>query len=168
MVVDSRAWKETIRRRRKCLGCDHRFNTFERVETRALMVIKKDGRREAFDRNKLESGIRKACEKRPLAIAAIDQLVDDIESELYHPGRPEISSTLIGDKVLARLKEVDQIAYIRFASVCHQFDDIHRLKEAVDGLIRSTAAARKLENQLPLIADSGNAAHKQGAVSHAA
>ncbi|MBI2934583.1 MAG: transcriptional repressor NrdR [Chloroflexi bacterium] len=161
MVVDSRAWNETIRRRRRCLNCHNRFNTFERVEARALMVIKKDERREEFSRAKLETGLRKACEKRPLSIATLDKLVDDIESELYHMGKAEISSILIGEKVLEHLKPLDQIAYIRFASVCQQFDDIYSLKKAVDSLIKSTAVNRRLKHQLPLIADTPNPARKR-------
>lgn len=156
-VVDSRAWKESIRRRRECLGCHLRFNSCERVETRALMVVKKDERREEFDREKLARGIHKACEKRPLPTGTVDKLVDDIESDLYHLGRAEITSALIGEKVMERLKDLDEIAYIRFASVCHQFADIHSLKQAVDRLAKSTAAARRRQDQLPLIADTDTA-----------
>lgn len=167
MVVDSRAWKECIRRRRQCLGCNYRFNTFERVENRALMVVKKDERREEFNRDKLATGLRKACEKRPLPTGTVEKLVDDIESELYHMGKAEISSTLIGEKVMERLRDLDQIAYIRFASVCHPFADIHSLKQAVDSLVRSTARAKKRESQLPLIADAQSAPAEKKAVSRA-
>ncbi|MBI4334302.1 MAG: transcriptional repressor NrdR [Chloroflexi bacterium] len=161
IVVDSRAWKECIRRRRQCLGCKNRFNTFERVENRALLVVKKDERREEFSREKLATGLRKACEKRPLPTGAIEKLVDDIESDLYHLGRAEITTALIGEKAMSKLKELDEIAYIRFASVCHQFADIQSLKKAVDSLVRSTARARKRESQLPLLEDAASAPSKK-------
>lgn len=165
-VIDSRSLKEHVRRRRQCLECNSRFTTYERIESRALYVIKKDGRREEFNREKLATGIRKACEKRPLPIGTAEKLVDDIESELYHMGRAEVSSSLIGDKVMERLKEVDHVAYIRFASVCRQFSDIHSLKKAVDGLVKSVARSRRAETQLPLLADdNGTPDKKQGTPS---
>jgi len=162
-VVDSRSLKEQVRRRRQCLKCNSRFTTYERIESRALYVTKKDGRREEFNREKLATGIRKACEKRPLPIGTIEKLVDDIESDLYHMGRAEISSSLIGDRVMERLKELDHIAYIRFASVCRQFSDIHSLKKAVDGLAKSVARSKRRETQLPLLTDTeGTPDIKQG------
>lgn len=164
-VLDSRSLKECTRRRRRCLSCNSRFTTYERMEPRALMVIKKDGRREEFNRNKLATGLRKACEKRSLPTGTIDKIVDDIESELYHMGRAEISSNLIGEKVMERLKDLDQIAYIRFASVCRQFADIHSLKKAVDSLIKSTARARKRESQLPLLTEADNTPAKKEATT---
>jgi transcriptional repressor NrdR len=160
-VLDSRTLKESVRRRRQCLSCNSRFTTYERIESRPLYVVKKDGRREEFNREKLATGIRKACEKRPLPIGTIEKLVDDIESELYHLGRVEISSSLIGDKVMERLKDLDHIAYIRFASVCRQFSDIHSLKQAVDSLVKSVARARRREAQLPLITDSNETPPKR-------
>jgi len=147
-VIDSRSLDEVVRRRRKCLACGARFTTYERIHLRDLFVIKKDGRREEFSRDKLSLGIRRACEKRPLPTGAIDKLVDSIEAELYKMGRGEVSSARIGDLVMEGLRKLDQIAYIRFASVYRTFADIGDLKEEVDSL----AARRELTpaNQLPL------------------
>jgi transcriptional repressor NrdR len=114
-------------------------------------VIKKDQRREEFDRNKLLTGIRKACEKRPLPTGAVDKLADDIEAELYHIGKAEIPSTVIGDMVIERLKSLDYIAYIRFASVYRQFADITALKQAVDTLLSSETEISRSTSQLPLL-----------------
>jgi len=150
-VVDSRDVNDGVRRRRECLKCGARFTTYEHVHPASLFVIKKDQRRETFSREKLLTGIRKACEKRPLASSAVEKLVDDIEARLYQTGRAEIPSTTIGDMVMARLKTLDHIAYIRFASVYREFADITMLKEEVDTLA-STATIHPA-NQLPLISD---------------
>jgi transcriptional repressor NrdR len=133
-VIDSRDINDGIRRRRQCLQCDLRFTTYERLERASLLVIKKDGRREEFNRAKLLTGIRKACDKRPLAGGSVDKLVDEIEGELYQTGKTEVASSAIGDLVMAKLKKTDHIAYIRFASVYREFEDITALKEAVDSL----------------------------------
>lgn len=133
-VIDSRDVNDGIRRRRQCLQCDLRFTTYERLQRASLFVIKKDGRREDFNREKLLRGIRKACEKRPLPSGTVDRLVDDIEAELFQIGRTEIPSAAVGDMVMARLKSLDHIAYIRFASVYREFADITILKEEVDSL----------------------------------
>ncbi|MDH5695769.1 MAG: transcriptional regulator NrdR, partial [Dehalococcoidia bacterium] len=116
-VIDSREVNDGIRRRRQCLSCGARFTTYERLQPASLFVIKKDERREEFNRNKLLSGIRKACEKRPLPTGSVDKLADDIEAELYQLGKAEIPSAAIGDMVMERLKNLDHVAYIRFASV---------------------------------------------------
>jgi len=147
-VIDSRSLDEVVRRRRKCLACNARFTTYERVQPHDIFVIKKDGRREEFSRDKLLLGIRKACEKRPLPTGAIDKLVDTIEAELYKAGKSEVSSSYIGDLVMEGLKKLDHIAYIRFASVYREFADIGDLKQEVDSL----AIRRELTpvNQLPL------------------
>jgi len=116
-VIDSREVNDGIRRRRQCLGCGERFTTYERLQPASLFVIKKDERREEFDREKLLSGIRKACEKRPLPTGIVEKLADDIEAELYQLGKAEIPSTVVGDIVMERLKNLDHIAYIRFASL---------------------------------------------------
>jgi len=150
-VVDSRDASGGIRRRRQCLSCGARFTTYERLQPASLFVIKKDERREEFDRNKLLAGIRKACEKRPLPTGAIDKLVDDIEAELYRLGKAEISSELIGDMVIERLKRLDQVAYIRFASVYREFADITALKQEVDTLLTGTETP---PNQLPLLPEA--------------
>jgi transcriptional repressor NrdR len=148
-VIDSRDVNDGIRRRRQCLRCDSRFTTYERFERSSLFVIKKDGRREEFDREKLLTGIRKACDKRPLAGDAVSRLVDDIEAELYQTGKSEISSTQIGDLVMTRLMSLDHIAYIRFASVYRQFADITTLKQEVDSL--AGHSAKPPADQLPLL-----------------
>jgi transcriptional repressor NrdR len=147
-VIDSRSLEDGVRRRRKCLACKARFTTYERVQPHDIFVIKKDGRREEFSRDKLLLGIRKACEKRPLPTGAIDKFVDAIEAELYNAGKNEVSSSYIGDLVMEGLKKLDHIAYIRFASVYREFADIGDLKQEVDSL----AVRRELTpaNQLPL------------------
>lgn len=125
-VVDKREGDtgKTTRRRRECLKCGRRFTTFERVETLDLLVVKKDGRREPFDRVKLRSGIIKACEKRSVSAQDIETLIDEVEADLRKTGESEVSSKKIGELVTKRLKKLDQIAYIRFASVYRQFADI--------------------------------------------
>ena len=133
-VIDSRDVNDGIRRRRQCLQCGLRFTTYERLERASLFVIKKDGRREEFRREKLLRGIKIAFEKRPLPAGTPDTLADDIENELYQMGRTEIPSRAIGDIVMGHLKKLDHIAYIRFASVYRDFEDITTLKEEVDSL----------------------------------
>jgi transcriptional repressor NrdR len=147
-VIDSRSLDEGVRRRRQCIACSARFTTYERIQPHDIFVIKKDGRCEEFNRDKLFSGIRKACEKRPLPTGAIDKFVDAIEAELYRVGKREVSSSYIGDLVMEGLKKLDHIAYIRFASVYREFADITDLKQEVDSL----AVRRELTpaNQLPL------------------
>jgi len=150
-VIDSRDVNEGIRRRRQCLKCSARFTTHERLQPASLFVIKKDKRREEFNRDKLLSGIRKACEKRPLPTGAIDKLVDEIEAELYQIGRAEIAATVIGDMVMARLKNLDHIAYIRFASVYRKFTDITTLKKEIDSLLGAEAGVAPSASQLSLL-----------------
>jgi transcriptional repressor NrdR len=152
-VIDSREVNEGIRRRRECLSCGSRFTTYERLQPTSLFVIKKDERREEFNRDKLLTGIRKACEKRPLPIGAMEKLADDIEAELYRLGRSEVSSTIIGDMVMEGLKNLDYIAYIRFASVYREFTDITALKQEVDTLVSSEVSASLPTSQLPLLPD---------------
>jgi len=150
-VVDSRTVNDGIRRRRQCLRCGSRFTTYERLQPASLFVIKKDERREEFNRNKLLTGIHKACEKRPLPTGTVDKLADDIEAELYRLGKVEIPSTVIGDMVMERLKSLDYIAYIRFASVYREFTDITALKQAVDTLVSSEGETPASTSQLPLL-----------------
>lgn len=150
-VIDSRDVNEGIRRRRQCLSCASRFTTYERLQSASLFVIKKDERREEFNRDKLLSGIRKACEKRPLPTGAIDKLVDDIEAELYQLGKAEIPASIVGDMVMERLKTLDHIAYIRFASVYREFTDITTLKQVVDTLVNDQTIKSHPANQLPLL-----------------
>jgi len=146
-VIDSRDVNDTIRRRRECLGCGLRFTTHERIQTSNPVIIKKDQRREEFSREKLATGIHKACEKRPLPTGAVEKLVDEIESELHSLGKAEIPSSVVGEIVMEKLKKLDHIAYIRFASVYRDFADITSLKREVDTLI----AAKDIASQLPLL-----------------
>ncbi len=154
-VIDSRDVNDGIRRRRQCLNCNSRFTTYERPQPASLFVIKKDQRREEFNKDKLLTGIRKACEKRPLPTGAIDRLVDNIETELYRQGKSEIPSRIIGDMVMERLKSLDFIAYIRFASVYREFTDITRLKQEVDTLLSNEAKGLRSTSQLPLLPSEG-------------
>lgn len=125
-VIDSRPTDEgaTIRRRRECLGCQRRYTTYEKVEYMPLMVIKKDKSRQPYNREKLMNGILRACEKRPVSIDAIDKLIDHVEAQIYNSLEREVTSTEIGEKVMAELRKLDEVAYVRFASVYRQFKDI--------------------------------------------
>lgn len=136
-VVDSRQSDDgmTIRRRRACEKCGRRFTTFERIELVPLMVVKKDQMREAFDVNKLRIGIVKACEKRPVSLERIEQLVRDIEQRLNSQSENEITSHRIGELVMDGLKEIDEVAYVRFASVYRQFRDIQSFRDELNRLL---------------------------------
>lgn len=136
-VTDSRLSQgdEMIRRRRECDHCSRRFTTYERLELVLPVVVKKDGRREAFDRVKLMAGLRRACEKRPVATEAIDALVDDIERSLVESGDKEVPSAAVGEQVMQRLRELDQVAYVRFASVYRSFKDIHEFMAELSQLL---------------------------------
>jgi transcriptional repressor NrdR len=125
-VIDSRISKDgkAVRRRRECLGCMKRFTTYEYVEDVLPMVVKKDGRREQFDRQKILNGIKKACEKRPISMEDIDKLVENVEQACQEMQAEEISSTIIGEKIMNELKNFDGVAYVRFASVYRQFRDV--------------------------------------------
>jgi transcriptional repressor NrdR len=135
-VIDSRdlAGGESIRRRRECVVCGRRFTTYERIELGGLIVVKKDGRRQEFDPVKLRQKIRVALTKRPVGEQEIDRLVQKIEGEMLALGTPEVPSSAIGEAVLRNLKELDQVAYIRFASVYRSFADIEDLSREVEGL----------------------------------
>lgn len=152
-VIDSRDVNDGIRRRRQCLSCSSRFTTYERLQPTGLFVIKKDQRREEFSKDKILTGIRKACEKRPLPTGTVDRLADDIEVELYHQGKAEIPSAIIGDMVMEKLKNLDYIAYIRFASVYRAFTDITTLKREIDTLVSDEPEAPHPTSQLPLLPD---------------
>jgi transcriptional repressor NrdR len=123
-VTDSRDTGEEIRRRRECSACGVRFTTYERIQHAALVVAKRDGRREEFDRQKLLRSIRLACVKRPLPTGALDKLVEEIDSDLQRLGRSEVPASVIGDAALRRLREIDSVAYVRYASVYRDFDDL--------------------------------------------
>lgn len=139
-VVDSRSIKdgEAIRRRRLCMKCGQRFTSYERVEDPMPLVVKKDGTREFFDRNKLLNGLKKACEKRPISAEQLDELVNEIEKKLVLQGQKEIASSFIGEEVMNRLREIDKVAYVRFASVYRQFKDINELMLEVKGLFEKS------------------------------
>jgi transcriptional repressor NrdR len=133
-VTDSREVEEGIRRRRECRSCGVRFTTYERLQSAALMVSKRDSRREEFNREKLIAGIRKACAKRPVDSRTIEKLVEDIEAELQHLGRAEVPAAILGEMVMERLKNLDRVAYIRYASVYREFNDIESFEQAVKDL----------------------------------
>ncbi|NLF21890.1 MAG: transcriptional repressor NrdR [Lentisphaerae bacterium] len=137
-VLDSRAAREgvAIRRRRACLACGNRFTTFEEIVKDALRVIKRDGRHEEFSRLKLMSGILRACEKRPVSPVAIEALVDEIVEEIEQAEESEISSQAIGEKVMQRLEKLDDVAYVRFASVYRRFADVNQFINAISEVVR--------------------------------
>lgn len=130
-VIDSRPTDEgaTIRRRRECLGCQKRYTTYEKVEYMPLMVIKKDKSRQPYNREKLLNGILRACEKRPVSIHQIESLIDNVEAHIYNTLEREVTSMAIGEKVMEELKKLDEVAYVRFASVYRQFQDIDTFME---------------------------------------
>ncbi len=133
-VTDSRDTGGSIRRRRECLHCNKRFTTYEYIEMAPLFVIKKDGRRERFDRNKIKNGMMKALEKRPISTEKIEDMVDHIEEKIRREGKDEIDTATIGELVMEELKEVDHVAYIRFASVYRQFTDVTSFEKEVKNL----------------------------------
>ena len=136
-VIDSRPTEEVhaIRRRRGCDKCNRRFTTYEKVEETILMVVKKDGRREAFDRSKMINGMIKACEKRPVSMAQMEDIVNDIEKTISNSMQKEVESYDIGEMIMNRLKEVDEVAYVRFASVYRQFTDVNTFIKEIEKLI---------------------------------
>ena len=138
-VVDSRLNKEyTItRRRRMCDSCERRFTTYERLEMTMPMLVKKDGRREAWDRHKVVEGLKKACEKRPVSMAQIDEFVDSLERELQDMGEREIAGKIVGERVMEGLREIDEVAYVRFASVYRQFKDLNEFMDELKGMLGS-------------------------------
>ena len=140
-VVDTRGAVDGIRRRRECHQCGGRFTTYEQVAA-SLMVVKSDGRREPYDRQKLLGGIRIACAKRPIAMADMERLVGRVEERLYNLGRTEVVSNTIGEAVLQELKELDLVAYIRFATVYLQFQDLYAVRNEIDKLLPSGSLPR--------------------------
>lgn len=141
-VIDSRAAEEgsSIRRRRECLQCVRRFTTYEVVEESPLMVIKKDGRRELFDRTKLLNGLLRACEKRPIPLSVVEAVVDKVEKEMRNLMEREVSSRHIGETAMRHLKDIDQVAYVRFASVYRQFADINNFMTELETLMKTQTA----------------------------
>ncbi len=149
-VTDSRTVDAAIRRRRECLACGHRFTTYERVQPVGVLVVKKDGRREEFSREKVLAGVRKACEKRPLDAAAVEGLVDDVVEAVMSLGQAEVASAGIGELVMRGLQELDPIAYVRFACVYRAFTDLDTLRETLDELHAAQSSVRPRE-QLTLL-----------------
>ena len=146
-VIDSRLSKDgrTIRRRRECLACGRRFTTYEKLEDVLPMVVKKDGRREPFNREKIISGIGRACQKRPISVTRIEEFVDSIELYFQELGKKEIDSTEVGEKVINKLKEWDEVAYVRFASVYRQFKDINEFMVELEEILESKQVQEKNE-----------------------
>jgi transcriptional repressor NrdR len=138
-VIDSRMSKDgrTIRRRRECIECGRRFTTYEKLEEVLPMVVKKDGRREPFNREKITSGIKKACQKRPISMTKIEEFVDSLELYFQELGKKEIEGKEIGERVINALKEWDEVAYVRFASVYRQFRDINEFMAELEGILRA-------------------------------
>jgi transcriptional repressor NrdR len=134
-VTDSRDQGGTIQRRRRCEHCFQRFSTIERVVLSELTVVKRDGRREPFKRDKLAEGLRRACQKRPIPVGQLEDLVDEIEQDLYKLGQVEIPTGIIGEMVMDRLRKLDDIAYIRFASVYRSYPDIQAMRQELDRLL---------------------------------
>lgn len=147
-VIDSRETEDSVRRRRECLSCGQRYTTYERVERSSPLVVKRDGRREAYDRSKLLEGLRKACAKRPVSAESIDHLVDQIEMDLFKLGRAEVPSVVIGEKVMSHLRDLDEVAYVRFASVYRQFADLDGLTEEISEFKEWKRRRAEAENQL--------------------
>lgn len=135
-VIDSRLSKDadTIRRRRECLGCTRRFTTYEHIEDIPIMIIKKDGRREVFSPDKVRSGIKKACQKRNISMDVIEEFIDELERDLREIGAKEIPSSTLGEKIMAKLYKLDDIAYVRFASVYREFKDVNDFTTEVKSL----------------------------------
>jgi transcriptional repressor NrdR len=138
-VIDSRLSKDAnvIRRRRECIGCSRRFTTYEHIEEIPIMIVKKDGRREVFSREKVRSGLKKACEKRDISIHVIEECIDDLERDLRETGEKEILSSVIGEKIMAKLHELDDVAYVRFASVYREFKDVNDFVAELKTLLSS-------------------------------
>ena len=167
-VVDSRESGSSIRRRRECALCSRRFTTYERVQMKTMMVVKRDGRREEFRRDKLWASLTKACAKRPLEVGSIDRMIDDIEASLSEQGKAEFPSQSIGEMVMSRLSDLDQVAYIRFASVYLDFGDLKSFKTEIDTLLETNSSdnGRVNTNQLELLDGGISAAPRSSANPH--
>lgn len=149
-VIDTRDAEGGIRRRRECTRCGRRFTTYERVAPLRLMVIKQDGRREPFDRDKILRGIQIACAKRPVDTEAVEELVGGIESELYHRGSREVTSREIGEMVMQNLRKLDEVAYIRFATIYRRFADVEDLADEIENLLERRQREAVLKAQMRL------------------
>jgi transcriptional repressor NrdR len=149
-VIDTRSAEGGIRRRRVCDGCERRFTTYERVAPLRLMVVKRDGRREPFDRGKILRGIQIACAKRPVATESIEESVSGIEGELYHRGSREVTSREIGEMVMLNLRSLDEVAYIRFATIYRRFADVEDLADEIESLLERRQREAILSAQMKL------------------
>ena len=138
-VIDSRDNGETVQRRRRCERCNERFTTVERIVLNELMLVKRDGRREPFSREKLEAGLRHACQKRPIAVGQLEAIVRDIENELYKLGKAEVESSIVGELAMERLRRIDAIAYIRLASVYRSYPNLSAMRQEMDRLLEDVA-----------------------------
>lgn len=138
-VIDSRPAEENnaIRRRRACDECNKRFTTYEKIETIPLIIIKKDNNREVYDRSKIEAGVLRACHKRPVSVEQINQLVDSVETEIFNREEKEISSQIIGELVMDKIKDLDAVAYVRFASVYREFKDINTFMDELKKVLKN-------------------------------
>ncbi|MBO4478268.1 MAG: transcriptional repressor NrdR [Lachnospiraceae bacterium] len=151
-VVDSRPSEDgkEIRRRRSCEACGRRFTTYEKIETFPLMVVKKDNTREPYDRSKMEAGVMRACHKRPIPMQDIQKLLDDVENEIFRRAETEIASAQIGELIMEHLKDLEEVAYVRFASVYREFTDVNTFAEELKKLLKkkkTTAAKDKKGNE---------------------
>jgi transcriptional repressor NrdR len=137
-VIDSRSTKEgrAIRRRRECIGCGNRFTTYEYVENASVVVVKRDGKREPFSREKVIAGISRACEKRPVSLSQIEEIVDRLETEIQRRAPGEIPSKIIGERAMEELQRLDEVAYVRFASVYRHFKDVNEFLDEIQGLVQ--------------------------------
>lgn len=137
-VIDSRSTREgrAIRRRRECIGCGNRFTTYEYVENASVLVVKRNGKREPYDREKVVAGISRACEKRPISIEQIEEIVDRLEAELQRVAPGEVTSERIGEWIMEELQRLDQVAYVRFASVYRHFKDVNQFLEEIETLVK--------------------------------
>ena len=161
-VTDSRTSENGTRRRRECGQCGLRFTTYERVQSTALLVAKQDGRREEFNREKLTTGIVKACAKRPVPLREIEKVVEDIESELQQLGHAEIPAASLGEMVMERLRRLDRVAYVRFASVYRDFQDIESFEQVVKDLRENTEQLSLMEGVPPSSRSRGRRVRERG------
>jgi transcriptional repressor NrdR len=146
-VIDSRLSKDAcvIRRRRECLVCSRRFTTYEQIEEIPIMIIKKDGRREVFNPEKVRTGMKKACEKRNISMNVIEEFIDDLERDLRETGEKEIPASVIGEKIMAKLHELDDVAYVRFASVYREFKDVNDFVAELKRLLSNQQKTREID-----------------------
>jgi transcriptional repressor NrdR len=154
-VIDTREVSDGIRRRRECQECRQRFTTYERIARVKLLVVKRDRSRETFDRDKLLLSMQAACSKRPVSADVLEEAAREIEAELYSMGRSEVDSLVIGELVMEQLRQIDDVAYVRFASVYRRFTDVEHMVEEIDALRERKRREQELKNQIPLPLQEG-------------